>query len=222
MNKRLLVLLLPLFTLCTSADDAIEINGIYYNLLSETNVAEVTSSSNHYSGEVVIPETVTYEGKQYNVTSIGTCAFPSYPMLTDVTQGDGYHFFVVKAKDGTSMTFALADEPKVKNNNGELIITGRNSTFTIKLSDVQSFAFLEQTTGIDSINKDEDVRVTNDCVVFDSLPAGSKVSIYMPDGTLVKNLVANDNGTLTVGLTELPKGIIVLHFAKTSIKVINK
>lgn len=141
---------------------------------------------------------------------------------TDRTQGDGYHFFVVKAKDGTSTTFALADEPKITNDNGELTIQGRNSTFKIKLSDVQSFTFLQQTTGIDSKIKDGDVRVTNDCVVFDGLPAGSKVSVYTADGTLVKNFVADGNGTVIIGLPDLPKGILVLHSARTSIKVINK
>ena len=141
---------------------------------------------------------------------------------TDEPQGDGYHFFVVKAKDGTNATFALADEPKITNNNGELTIQGSNSTFKIRLSDVQSFKFLKQTTGINSIIKDEDVRVTNDCVVFDSLSAGSKVSVYMADGTLVKNFVADGNGSLVIGLSELPKGILVLHSARTNIKVINK
>ena len=85
MNKRLLILLLPLFTLCASADDAIEINGIYYYLGSNPNVAEVTNVSNFwYSGDIIIPETVTYEGKQYNVTSIGDCAFQNCYDLTSV------------------------------------------------------------------------------------------------------------------------------------------
>lgn len=141
---------------------------------------------------------------------------------TDEPQGDGYHFFVVKAKDGTSTTFALSDEPKITNNNGELTIQGSNSTFKIRLSVVQSFKFLKQTTGIYSIIKDEDVRVINDCVVFDSLPTGSKVSVYMADGTLIKNFVADGNDSLVIGLSELPKGILVLHSARTNIKVINK
>lgn len=85
MNKRLLILLLPLFTLCASADDAIEINGIYYYLGSNPNVAEVTNVSNFwYSGDIIIPETVTYEGKKYSVTSISNCAFQNCYDLTSV------------------------------------------------------------------------------------------------------------------------------------------
>lgn len=86
MNKRLLILLFSLFTLCASADNAIEINGIYYYLGSNSNVAEVTNVSNFwYSGDIIIPETVTYEGKQYNVTSIGNCAFQNCFDLSSVT-----------------------------------------------------------------------------------------------------------------------------------------
>lgn len=86
MNKRLLVLLLPLFTLCASADDAIEINGIYYYLGTNPNVAEVTKVSNFwYSGDIIIPETVTYEGRKYSVTSIGDCAFQNCFDLSSVT-----------------------------------------------------------------------------------------------------------------------------------------
>ena len=57
--------------------------GIYYNILTDkTNEVEVTyrgesfsSYSNEYSGSVAIPETVTYNGTTYSVTSIGDFAF---------------------------------------------------------------------------------------------------------------------------------------------------
>ncbi len=89
MKRYLLVLLLPLFTLSANADDPVEIEGIYYYLLSETNVAEVTNNPNYYSGEVVIPETVTYEGEQYKVTSIGNIAFQNCYDLTSVNIPNG-------------------------------------------------------------------------------------------------------------------------------------
>ena len=51
------------------------IDGIYYNLNSDMKTAEVTSNPNEYSGGVMIPETVTYEGVTYDVTEIGYQAF---------------------------------------------------------------------------------------------------------------------------------------------------
>ena len=75
MKKHLLVLVMMLLPLVASAD-AVEIDGIYYNLVNKGKAAEVTHNyRNKYSGNVNIPEKVTYEGTEYSVTSIGVAAF---------------------------------------------------------------------------------------------------------------------------------------------------
>ena len=61
------LILLPL----TASADAVEIDGICYNLIEKGKVAEVTRNFNRsYSGDVIIPEKVSYEGTDYKVTSI--------------------------------------------------------------------------------------------------------------------------------------------------------
>ena len=62
----------------------VEINGIYYNLNECEKTAEVTENPNKYSSAVSIPETVSYNGKTYTVTSIGDGAFYSCYSLTSV------------------------------------------------------------------------------------------------------------------------------------------
>ena len=64
-----------------------EVDGIYYNITSEADkTAEVTWETDYYySGEIVIPETVTYESVTYKVTSIGDYAFDSCESLTKIT-----------------------------------------------------------------------------------------------------------------------------------------
>ena len=60
---------------------------IYYHFLDGNNV-EVTSSHSRYEeyeGEVVIPEKVLYNGKNYDVTSIGDYAFFGCSGLTSIT-----------------------------------------------------------------------------------------------------------------------------------------
>lgn len=48
-----------------------EVNGIYYNVLSiSSRTCGVTYGENKYSGDIVIPETVTYNGSEFSVTSI--------------------------------------------------------------------------------------------------------------------------------------------------------
>ena len=65
---------------------------IYYNYNSDGSSVSVTfqgtsttSYPNEYSGEIVIPETVTYSGKTYSVTSIGSYAFNDCSELKSVT-----------------------------------------------------------------------------------------------------------------------------------------
>ena len=62
----------------------VKIDGIYYNLISKGKTAEVTSGEEKYSGEVVIPSSITVEGKEYTVKSIGNEAFYKCSGLTSV------------------------------------------------------------------------------------------------------------------------------------------
>lgn len=87
MKKLLLSMILLALPLLASAYDC-QVDGIFYNLNSEVNAAEVTfenSNYNSYSDEVVIPEKFTYEGVEYSVTSIGYGAFWFCSDLTSVT-----------------------------------------------------------------------------------------------------------------------------------------
>ena len=84
MKKLFLLSVLMLLPMIASAD-AVEINGIYYNLIEKAGQAEVTMNPNNYTGIVVIPESVIYESKTYSVTSIGKEAFFFCSGLTSVT-----------------------------------------------------------------------------------------------------------------------------------------
>ena len=82
--KKTLLLLVALIT-ATIAFASVEINGIYYILNDSNQTAEVTSGINKYSGDITIPEKVTYNATEYNVTSIGDMAFWSCSSLTSIT-----------------------------------------------------------------------------------------------------------------------------------------
>ena len=63
-----------------------EVDGIYYEQTSDTNkTVSVTRGNDRYSGEVIIPETVTYSETTYSVTSIGDEAFYRCTGLTSIT-----------------------------------------------------------------------------------------------------------------------------------------
>ena len=85
----LLTILLPF----VASADAVEIDGIYYNLDADAKTAEVTYNPAiysvggvdfYYSGRVKIPASVTYEEVEYNVSSIGIKAFADCMNLSSV------------------------------------------------------------------------------------------------------------------------------------------
>ena len=107
--KHLFTALLLLCTTVASAHD-FELGGIYYNILSAVDkTVEVTYKgtsyseySNEYTGSVVIPESVTYNGNTYSVTSIGNNAFQGCTGLTSaqipnsVTTIESYAFYICR------------------------------------------------------------------------------------------------------------------------------
>ena len=89
--KKIFTLFLALVATTALWAENFEVDGIYYNILSNNEV-EVTyrgstssSYSNEYSGSVTIPSTVTYNGITYSVTSIGNYAFYDCTGLTSIT-----------------------------------------------------------------------------------------------------------------------------------------
>lgn len=77
--KSFLMFFLATFCCMGALASNFDVDGIHYEMTSNTTVGVTFSSdkSNNYEGltSLVIPENVTYEGVTYNVTSIGSNAF---------------------------------------------------------------------------------------------------------------------------------------------------
>ena len=91
MKNYFLLLTLLCLSLSARAHDA-EVDGIFYNLNAANKTATVTfkgyfsaTYNNEYSGDVVIPETVTYNGITYSVTSLADGCFQYCSSLTAIT-----------------------------------------------------------------------------------------------------------------------------------------
>ena len=93
MKTKLFTLLLAVVvSIGTMFASDIQVDGIWYDFNSSNKTAAVTyrgssysSYPNEYTGEVVIPASVTYYNEEYSVTSIGSSAFEDCTGLKSVT-----------------------------------------------------------------------------------------------------------------------------------------
>ena len=78
-----------LLLICTNLfSESVEVDGIFYELNTTDHAATVTkmtSGNVGYSGDIVIPEAITYRNRDFNVKSVGASAFSSCTGLTSVT-----------------------------------------------------------------------------------------------------------------------------------------
>ena len=77
MRKLFVLLFLAVLPLAMSAD-SVEVNGLWYELNTDTSPTAVVinpQDGSSYSGDIVIPSTIPYEGAEYTVTEIGSWSF---------------------------------------------------------------------------------------------------------------------------------------------------
>lgn len=84
--KKLVLSILSIFLPLLAGAEIVEFDGLYYNIDSHNNTAEVTQdpSKNKYTGDIIIPEKFTHNEKIYQVTSISKIAFYKCSELVSV------------------------------------------------------------------------------------------------------------------------------------------
>ena len=129
MKRNILLLLVALLPILANAYDA-EIDGIYYYFSGDAaavthhgpsyNSYQSSRDGNSYSGIVNIPESVTYKGKRYSVTSIGFYAFGACTNLTSVTIPNSVTLIKTGAFEGCSSLTSIHIPNSVTDINGDV------------------------------------------------------------------------------------------------------
>ena len=82
--KHLLLAVIAFLCSITAKAYSFEFDGVCYAITSENEVS-VSAKGEKYSGDIVIPEIVNYDGKAFKVTSINTVAFEFCHELTSIS-----------------------------------------------------------------------------------------------------------------------------------------
>ena len=139
--------------------DAVEIDGLYYNLDFENNTAEVTMSQDGYSGEINIPNQVTYENENYRVSSIGMNSFISCFNLTSLTIPQSVTFIDNRAFNTLFNLVSIvvdAENPVYDSRNNcnaiietasnQLVVGCKNTIIPNNVTSIGDFAFLQNSS----------------------------------------------------------------------------
>lgn len=180
MKRKLLLILTSLLPMLASAYNA-EIDGIYYNFSGDN--ATVTYQSEYvgnygvhyyvsdYSGSVVIPESVTYNGKTYSVTSIGSNAFSGCSRLASITIPNSMTNIGNTAFSGCSLkkTIWLTSTPPTGYQNANAEINYVSNEEYTELKNTVVYPFLNSLFAVDGIyyvpvNPSEHTCDAIDCV----------------------------------------------------------
>ena len=139
-----------------------EVDGIYYNITSSTDMTVGVTYRGEffdsylceYSGAVNIPESVTYNGKTYNVTSIGDEAFYLCSSLTSVEIGNSVTSIGDDAFSSCSSLTSIVVAPNnpkydsrdncnaiIESESNTLIAGCQNSTIPNSVTSIGAYAF---------------------------------------------------------------------------------
>lgn len=135
MKKHFLVLLISLVSIQLMAHD-IEVDGIYYNFNSDgvsVTYEGDSYTSAKYTGELIIPATINYEGKVYDVTSIVDHSFYNCSGLTSVSIPNSVTSIGSHAFDGCSGLTSVT-VPNSVTTIGDEVFRGCSDLTSVKLS----------------------------------------------------------------------------------------
>lgn len=155
---------------------------------------------------------------------------PTGAMTQAVSQTSTVIYLVLTGTDETVHEFALSSNPIVRFDKDSLIIACGEDELATSLNDVKNYSFTEKTvtTAINSISADNDATTIatpsfsfRDAEVT-GLNTGDRVSVYNANGMLVQSVQAGVDGTTSLRLDFLPKGIYIIRTPSKSFKITNK
>lgn len=130
-------------------------------------------------------------------------------------------YLIVSRTDGSEASFAIADNPVIKNSASELTVETTDAMITVPFEELDSYSFSE-TVGVEEITAGESHSYRNGQVTFNGLKPGSEIYVYALDGREVMRGAADADGYSSLDLRGLGTGVYIVRTGTSSFKFIVK
>ncbi len=129
---------------------------------------------------------------------------------------------VLHLASGQTQRFVLLnEEPSISFNGDNVIVKTSTSELSYAMTDVKFFNYETETTGIEGAKADG-MKIDGDRIVYDGLPAGSKVQVFDVAGHLCGSATADEAGHAVVSIAKFSAGVYMVNANKVSTKFTKK
>ena len=132
--------------------------------------------------------------------------------------------FVIWAKDGSHVCYALAEKPKVTLSENDLLVSSKGIVVSYPLNNLLRFTFEDETiTSLTDIQSEKRFpKLEGEFLVFPNTDANSVVRIASLNGTIILQKTIQTNGNYSYPISNLKSGIYLVTINNLSYKIIVK
>ncbi len=132
--------------------------------------------------------------------------------------------FVIWAKDGTHICYALAEKPKVTFSENALLVSTKGIEVSYPLKNLLRFTVEDETiTSLTDIQSEKRFpKLEGDYLVFPNIDTNSIVRIASVNGMIIFQKTIQTNGNYSYPISNLKSGIYLVTINDLSYKIIVK
>lgn len=135
-----------------------------------------------------------------------------------------FNNLVIWSKDGTKVSYALYERPKISFANENLVVNSNGIEVYYSLSKMLRFTYEKiPVSAISNIVEEESsFKIAKESMSFSSLKPNSKINIYKSNGILMFSKTIVKGGDYTFSLNNLPNDVYLINVNGLTNKIVKK
>ena len=141
--------------------------------------------------------------------------------LTSMQVAAEVKFLVVNLNDGSTASFALADDPVITNTSSEFQVTTTEKSIKVAFADLKNYQLTSEISGISEVVMPNDTYRVNCSVVYiDGLKPETVVRAFSLDGKYVTEGKTDEDGHAIIDLSAFSSGVYMISYNNKGIKIL--